>query len=54
MLRDSDLHIKIPSSTKQEAKKYSVLDSRTLSGFVVQAIREKIKAMQAEENKNGV
>jgi len=49
MKRDSDIHVKIPTELKKDAKIYAVIDNRTLSGFVVEAVKERIIRLKAEE-----
>ena len=53
MKRDSDIHVKLPAELKKEAKIYAVIDNRTLSGFVVEAVKERIIKLKAEEKKAG-
>ncbi len=51
MKKDDFLGFKIEKELKKEAKRFATLDSRTLSGFVTQAIKEKIS--RAKELSNG-
>ena len=49
MKRDSDIHVKLPTELKKDAKIYAVIDNRTLSGFVVEAVKLRIEAMKKEQ-----
>ena len=49
MKRDSDIHVKLPTELKKDAKIYAVIDNRTLSGFVVEAVKQRIEAMKKEQ-----
>ena len=51
MKRDEDIHFKIPKELKIEAKRLAIYDNRTLSGFVVEAVKERIIKLKAEEKK---
>jgi hypothetical protein len=48
MKRDSDIHVKLPTELKKDAKIYAVIDNRTLSGFVVEAVKQRIEAIRKE------
>ena len=51
MKRDSDIHVKLPTELKKDAKIYAVIDNRTLSGFVVEAVKERINKFKEESKK---
>jgi hypothetical protein len=51
MKRDSDIHVKLPTELKKDAKIYAVIDNRTLSGFVVEAVKQRIEKMKKEQSK---
>lgn len=50
--RDSAINIRIPKEIKKEAKLYSVIDNRSLSGFVVEAIKDRVNKLK-QQKKNG-
>lgn len=49
MKRDQDIHFKIPKELKLEAKRLAIYDNRTLSGFIVEAVKERINKFKEEE-----
>jgi len=51
MKRDEQVHLRIPYEVKEDAKKYAVIDNRSLSGFVVEAVKLRIAAMKKEQSK---
>ena len=53
MKRDEDIHFKIPKELKIEAKRLAIYDNRTLSGFIVEAVKDRIKKLKIEEKSAG-
>ncbi|MFA5875237.1 MAG: hypothetical protein WC901_00920 [Candidatus Margulisiibacteriota bacterium] len=53
MIRDEQVHLRIPFEVKEDAKKYAVIDNRSLSGFVVEAVKQRIDRMKKEEKLRG-
>lgn len=53
MKRDEDIHFKIPKELKIEAKRLAIYDNRTLSGFIVEAVKDRIKKLKIEEKRAG-
>ena len=51
MKRDEIAHFRIPSEIKEEAKKYAVIDNRSLSGFFVEAVKHRIEKIKKEQSK---
>lgn len=51
MQRDEQLHVRLPSEVKDDAKLYAVYDSRTLSGFVVEAIKDRVNKLKLKQKK---
>lgn len=51
MKRDTDMHIRLPKEVKDEAKRLAVFDNRTLAGFVVESIKERVNRLKAEEKR---
>lgn len=51
MKRDEQVHLRIPFEVKEDAKKYAVIDNRSLSGFVVESVKQRIEKMKKEQSK---
>lgn len=51
MKRDESAHFRIPSDLKEEAKKYAVIDNRSLSGFFVESVKDRVNKLKLEQKK---
>ena len=51
MERNQLAHIRLPAEIKEEAKLYAVIDNRSLSGFIVESIKQRIERMKKERSK---
>lgn len=52
MKRDDFAHFRLPAEVKEEAKLYAVIDNRSLSGFIVESIKQRIEKMKKEQFKS--
>ena len=51
MKRDESAHFRLPSEIKEEAKKYAVIDNRSLSGFFVESVKQRIEKIKKDQQK---